>query len=48
MVWTKNQELKLFTTFGNPAVQMTKNFSRNFKAKFGNLEQNTINRIIGF
>ena len=31
----KNQEQKSFITYGNPVAQTIKNFSKNFKTKFG-------------
>ena len=44
----KNQEIKSFTTSGKQEVRMTKNFSKNYKMKFGNLEQNITKHIIDF
>ena len=48
MNWTKKQEIKFFKIFGKHEAQTTKNFLRNCKMKFGNLERNTIKHIIDF
>ena len=38
----------MFIIFGKQEVRMIKNFSRNYKTRFGNLEQSIKNHIFDF